>query len=409
MMRRGLLIIAGAALAGVWLAQILRQDPGYLLLVWGGYSVEMTFWTGVFLLVLGFIGASLLLALVRGLRHSPRALRRWRHGRDVERSQSAGTRGAIAFAEGRWDRARKLFAQAAQRADNSVIYQLSAARASFAAGDRIAAEQWLDEVAAVGGSAATAAMLTRAELQLAAGQPEQCLATLLPVPDAAVHPAGIKLLLECYRRLGDWEQVKALLPGARRAHCVPAEELHSLELEAYRQLLLAAPGKDVPLPTVEAVWRSMGRTLHGDADLCLAYVAALEKAGAPDRAEAAIRAALKHNWDERLVLYYGKLVTKMPDQQLAQARKWLDGRESDGALLLTLGRLSLANQLWGGAREYFERSLAVRPDPEAYAELGRLLLHLGKRDASLDNFSRGLTRAVESLPELPQPPAALPP
>jgi len=59
-------------------------------------------------------------------------------------------------------------------------------------------------------------------------------------------------------------------------------------------------------------------------------------------------------------------------------------------LLLTLGRLCLQNSLWGKARDYLESSLQVQRNPEACAELARLLAQLGDTERSNQLFQEGL-------------------
>ena len=68
-------------------------------------------------------------------------------------------------------------------------------------------------------------------------------------------------------------------------------------------------------------------------------------------------------------------------------------------LLLTLGRLSLRNELWGKALEYFNVSASLLPSTEVYAEINRLSLKLNKNDQALLND----LIASLALPELPLP------
>jgi HemY protein len=399
-MRRWLIVVLLAALAGLGLTRLLQQDPGYVLIAWGDYSVEMSMWTGVFLLLVGIAVASLLLVAIRESRLLRRRFGAWRQGRNFDLNLSRASRGMIAYSEGYWGRARKLLGQAAENSDNGVVYYLFAARASHAMGEQRDSERLLAQAAEGGGSAATAAALTRAELQLADGDAQACLATLLRAGDAMTHPAGLKLQVAVYRELGDWQQLRDLMPRLKKARLLAPEQLHTLQLEVFVQLLRRA-GKDET--SLAAVWRTVPKTLVEELPLVEAYVEALLSIGDTAAAEAYIRTALRRSWNDELALLYGKLKTDHPDKQLERARKWLKGREDNGVLLLTLGRLSLANKLWGVAREYFERSLAVRPDPETYAELGRLLVGLGKSSASLEHFQRGLLQSAPALPELPLP------
>ena len=85
------------------------------------------------------------------------------------------------------------------------------------------------------------------------------------------------------------------------------------------------------------------------------------------------------------------------------AEGWLKTHPEDPSLLLTLGRLSLQNRLWGKARDYLEASLRLQRNPEACAELARLLAGLGENERSNALFQEGLGLLDERLLALPLP------
>ena len=71
--------------------------------------------------------------------------------------------------------------------------------------------------------------------------------------------------------------------------------------------------------------------------------------------------------------------------------------------MLCLGRLSLRNDLWGQARDYFETSHRLQPNAETCAELARLLFSLGEREKSAQYYREGLLLRETDLPDLPLP------
>ena len=81
------------------------------------------------------------------------------------------------------------------------------------------------------------------------------------------------------------------------------------------------------------------------------------------------------------------------------AEGWLKERPNDPRLLLTLGRISLMNEAWSKAREYFETSLRLARSREVYGELGRLCVALGESERG----GEYLARATVDLPSLPLP------
>ena len=58
--------------------------------------------------------------------------------------------------------------------------------------------------------------------------------------------------------------------------------------------------------------------------------------------------------------------------QIERAETWLKSRPRDRALLLTLGRMCLAQELWGKARSYLEASLSEEPSRSAHVALAQL-------------------------------------
>jgi len=89
---------------------------------------------------------------------------------------------------------------------------------------------------------------------------------------------------------------------------------------------------------------------------------------------------LRRNWSDDLINLYGRLKGNRADEQLLMAEGWLQERPNNPELLLALGRLSLRNQLWGKAREYFEASINLKRKQETAGELCRLYAHLGQHE-----------------------------
>jgi HemY protein len=58
------------------------------------------------------------------------------------------------------------------------------------------------------------------------------------------------------------------------------------------------------------------------------------------------------------------------EARLRRAEGWLDAHPNDPALLLAAGRLCVRLKLWGKARQYLERSLALAPGAGAWEALG---------------------------------------
>jgi HemY protein len=111
--------------------------------------------------------------------------------------------------------------------------------------------------------------------------------------------------------------------------------------------------------------------------------------------ELLLRKALKKHWDVSLIRLYGLVESNNEAKQLAFAEGLLKRHARDSALLLTLGRLSVRNNLWGKARAYLEESIEIQATPEGYRELAALLEKQGEYSAATVYYQQGLTLATD--------------
>ena len=406
-MRRLFVGVLMALATGAVFVWSVSADPGYVLIAWGSKTIEMSVWTAIVIFLTSAWLLYLLLRVWRRTWHFPRFIGGWFDSRNLRLNHNRTTRGMIAFIEGHWRRARKLLVKVAEGSDSPLLYYLMAARSSHQLGETKEMEYYLRRAAESTDGADLAVGLTQAEMQLADGQLEQCLATLIRVRGvSAEHPGALKLLVSVYRGLGDWEQLRQLLPALKNAAILSEADLAQLQIEVYPQIIVAAAGREDSIVEIEASWQLVPKTLRTNGELVKTYATALLNAGSDDKAEAALHSALRKNWDEELIRLYGLVPSSNPHKQLIVCESWLRERNNSAPLLLTLGRLSLANELWGKAREYFETSLSFNATADVYAELGRLAAHLGETEKSVRYFQQGLLNSAHELPKLPMPQAA---
>jgi len=224
------------------------------------------------------------------------------------------------------------------------------------------------------------------------------------------HPHNVQTLRQLQRlhqQRGDWSAVIRLLPELRKDKVLPTAELVELERRAWGEnLALAAhqeEGGAVGLQSLNRAWQQLSSAQRQEPQLVLAYAEQLRQLGAQVEAEEVLRAALKRNYDSHLARLYGLVRGSDPSRQLHAAEGWLKDHPADPGLLLTLGRLCLQNSLWGKARDYLESSLRVQRNPEACAELARLLAQMGDTERSNQLFQEGLGLLDERLLAAPLP------
>lgn len=407
-MRRGLLVTLLVLVAAVGAGLYAARDPGYVLIGRGPWLVQTSLVVFAALLLVGFACGYFALRGALGLWSSPRSLRRLLAERRRRRAETTLERGLRALAEGRWESAEKLLARHAQYAEQALPGHLGAARAAAALGARERRDRHLAAAARAAPEAVLAVGLTRAELQIAAGEREAALATLTGLRGEPPGPAPVnRLLLGLYEELGDWHALLGLLPELRRQRVADGARLDAAERRAHAGVLQQAARLSDP-EALEKCWERIPRQHREHPEVLEPYASLLIERGEGERAEALLRKALGRHWSRPLVRLYGLVPGAEPHRRLASAEGWLREHPRDPVLLLTLGRVCMRNRLWEKARGHLEASLELEARPETCAVLSELLERLDQRVAAADCARRGLALAVREAQGGAAAPEALP-
>lgn len=399
MIRYFLIGLAALALAAV-LGVVIEKDPGYILLAIGSVAIETSFWLGLLLfLALLISGHALLRVSQVGFRGTSR-LSGFLLQRRQRRSTQDTRQGLIALIEGNYARARQLLTRSIDDAEQPLLNYLAAAQACDALGETQQARDYLAQAERDTEGASVAIELVQAELLLKNGRLEESLASLTRAQrNAARHPSVLRLLKEVYEGLEDWNKLHDLLPELKKSKRYSAEELLALRRRiALGQLATLGDKAKSTGSDLLAWWQHLPRDLQQDGAVIDQYVRRLVAQGEEQTAAELLGKQLRKEWRREWVESYGLVAGAEPDKQLLMAESWLPERNNDPALLLTLGRLSLRNQLWGKAREYFESSYRIEPGADVCAELGRLLAYLGEYERSNGFFQEGLQKTARALP-----------
>jgi len=413
-MIRLLLIVLFALLIGTGLSLGLQYDLGYIRISLGHYLIETNFWVGLTLLIALVALIVLTIGMIRRMRQGGGLVANWVSRSKERRARRRTTQGLLALAEGNWPRARKMLTSGAGNADTPLINYLAAAQAAFECGDHEAVDILLRKAYESTPGSDMAVGITQAQLQLAGNRQEQALATLVRLrKQSPHHPFVLKLLKNTYLRLEDWRELAKLLPELRKRSVLPENELGELERQVWHNLLERAAEdcrrqqKENPNTSLEPLtrlWDELPGFLRRDEKTIGDYARLLANLGDEEQTETLLRKVLHNHWSDDLVNLYGRIEGRMPDEQLLAAEQWLKDRPNNAELLLALGRLSLRNELWGKAREYFETSLRLRRSREGLAELSRLSAHMGDEEMSIKLMMQGLAND-NGLPKLPMPKA----
>jgi HemY protein len=377
--------------AAVFLALLVKEEPGYVLIGWKVWTLETSL---AWFLILDVIVIALVYAVVRLWVNTltiPSRFRAWRSRRSARRARRALNKGLVELSEGHWQGAEKSLLRYADHSESPLLNYLAAARSAQQQGAHERRDQYLQLAHESMPSADVAVGLTQAELQLAHEQLEQALATLMHLRSIAPkHAYVLKLLMTLYKRLEDWSQLRDLIPELRKQKVVDEAELLHLQVIIYTGLLNQAAQASAAEQLAQE-WAKIPKNLRTNESLVDCYARHLLARGQDDQAEALLRDAMKRQWSEDLAELYGQVEATDSGKQLSTAEEWLSSHPRNPVLLQTLGQLCMRCKLWGKARSYLEASIGAGPMPAAYRVLGALLEQMEEPEKAMECYRAGLS------------------
>ncbi|PVV23511.1 MAG: heme biosynthesis protein HemY [gamma proteobacterium symbiont of Ctena orbiculata] len=390
-----------ALLTAVAITLLVKQDNGYILIGYGNWTLEGSLALFCLAILLLFLLAYVAIRTLSRLWQMPERVAEWRRKRRNLKARQALTRGLVELAEGRWKVAERHLTRNVSQSETPLLNYLAAARAAQLQGEHTRRDDYLHLAHESMPSADVAVGLTQAELQLAHQQYEQALATLMHVRSLSPkHTYVLTLLKKLYENLGEWKKLEEMLPELKRRKVINDDDYQTLESRVYHERLKQ---ESKTLDDLVRYWQEIPRVIRQQQEMLIDYCKYMMALDAGSRVEPLITTSLQREWNPELASLYGYIELANPSHQLEVAEAWLQKRQEDPGLLLTLARLSLQNKLWGKARSYLEASIGISPSAESYQQLGLLLERLGDDDAALRCFRAGL--ALEHA----EPQRALPP
>jgi HemY protein len=331
------LLIVACVAAFGW--QMLAADPGYVLIRLGNTRIETTF---IFALVALLVAWGVLSAVLRVVRWP---FRTWSH-RTQRRGRERIAAGLTALAEG-----------------------------------------------------PAAALALRARFLIEQGKPDialDLLTTAAKTPEG-LAPSSRRLLVEAALLCGDHQTALDAVNALGRDGQLSAETYASLQARVLAATLSAASSGD----QLNALWSGLTRAQRSTPEAIDAYARRAAEFGLILPALDELESALRRQWSERLIRAYGEIGEAEADTRLRRAEGWLAGQPNSPGLLLTLGRLCNHANVWGKARDYLERGLAIEPSAALWEALGECRLGQGDTNDATRCFRNALRFArdepVESV------------
>lgn len=378
-----LLIIAVLAVA---LAMAGRYDPGYVVLVYPPWRVEISFVSFVLLLAGLVVGGVVLLRLALLTLNLPGIVREQRERRAARKRDENFVGGLKAYTEYRYQDAEQSLGQWQGDDTRFGLARVLAARAAQEMRAFPQRERHLQEATEHG--AELAAQLFEAEVRLDAKDAAAALVAISRAKEIAPqHTALLRLELKARQLTGQWDEVDRLLDALMRGNALePGVALQNRRM-AYAENLKRPAEDDRGLLEY---WKKIPADFKVDPWVARAAARAFMQRGGHDTALDVLEAALNREWHEELVALYGDARGSSPTRQIEQAEKWLHARPRDAQLLLTLAQLCSVQQLWGKAQSYLEASLAIAPSTEGHIRMAELKTQNGQTGEACRHYQKAL-------------------
>jgi len=375
------------AAALIWLANF---EPGFVLLQYGSWSLETSLIVFMVAITVILITGYFSLRSLVLFRQAPKRLAAWNETQRHKRAGQALTRGLIILEEGRWAEAERVLVRHAGNSETPLLHYLAAARAAQKQEQAERRDNYLSLAHQTTEGADIAVGVVQAELQLAAGQKEQALATLQHLREVAPkHPYVLQLLQQLLQDLEQWQDVQNVLPDLRKRNVLESSAVKTLsDNTVLKQLEVALARQD--WQQLSQLWQAVPTKMRQQESLLIPYVAGQIAQGENEQAITLIEHFLIKQWSDTLVAQYGQLAQGDILKRLAKAETWLKTHPDNAGLLLTLGRLALANNLWAKAEDYLRSSLDLGPRGETHHALATVLIAANKHEQAVEHYQLGL-------------------
>jgi len=387
-----LLIIAVLAVA---LAMAGRYDPGYVVLVYPPWRMEISFISFVLIVVGLVVGGIVLLRLAMLTLNLPSIVREQRERRAAKKRDENFVGGLRAYAEYRYQDAEQSLGQWQGDEVRLGLARVLAARAAQEMRAVKQRERHLQD--AIEHGAELAAQLFEAEACLDAKDAAAALVAINRAKEIAPqHTALLRLELKARQMTGQWDEVGRLLDALMRSNALEAGVASQQRRMAYAENLKRRAEDDRGLLEY---WKKIPADFKADPWVARVAARAFMQRGGHDTALDVLETALNHEWREDLVALYGEVRGSNPARQIEQAEKWLHAQPRDAQLLLTLAQLCSVQQLWGKAQSYLEASLAIAPSADGHIRMAELKTQSGQPDEACKHYQKALAlcRAQEAV------------
>ncbi len=371
--------------AGLALVLLVRSDPGYVLFVFQGWSVETTFWLFWAVLFAAYFAFAWLWRLIKHSVLIPWHIGRWHSNRHARLGQETLESGFENHVSGETQSALKALKAAYKRRQTSWL-KLAIAEAELELGNLKAAKSELRLLLSADAPESNQAKLLSAKLAYQEGDYSAALEQLsqLSEPQASSSLAQ-QIQLYALTMQGDQSEILAHLANMAGKKVIPESERQARVNTALSRQLAQLKYASEILATLDA----LPKPLKSESVVESAVFSSLLLSDQPLKAVEYYKRKHKGQWPWSAL----QALEAAPDSAISAISVkevgTILGDKAETAIGLALqGRVLASEKLWGKARQVLERSYKLNPAPRTALSLGKVCHAMGEREAALEWFSK---------------------
>ncbi len=378
--------------SAIGLAVLARYNPGNVVLFYPPYRVDFSLNFFIAVLIIGFALLFVIISTVRATIAMPRRVGEYRSRRQLLASGRALQDALKAYLEGRFGRAEKSAARAAESPDYAGLAALLAARAAHRMQQPQRRDRWLSE-AEQHSDLRTARLITTVDLLAEDNKETDAALDVLKELNASGvrHAHALRLALKVNQNARNWPEVLRLVKLLDKhavLHPTLSRRLRDMAYEA----LLPKAAEDVE--ALRKLWSTIPSVDRQSVPVAALAANAFMKNGQQQEAADILQRALAVQWDARLLKAYRQCAAPEGSatllDQIERCEHWLRERPNDTELSLALGTLCLKQKLWGKAQRHLEQTVLGATDratlQEAHLRLAQMYEATSQPDAAATHF-----------------------
>ena len=372
--------------------KLAAHNPGYLLLVYPPYRIEISLTLFLLMLlalfVLGYFAVRLALSAIR----LPAYVRRFRLERAHSKGRSAMMEALDAFFEGRYAVTEKAAVRAMELGENSGLNPVIAARAAHELREFDRRDAYLTTAENKSTGVSTMRLMAQAKFSLDQHQPQAALKSLKELRESGVkgHVGALHLELRAQQQARNWDAVLDIVDQLEKRSAMDNAAAAQIRQQAWLEKIRT---HTLDAPALLAIWKSTPGEFRKRPKVVAEAARALIHQGDCRSAQQILTDRLNVEWDSDLVMLYGECLTGEAGSRIEQAERWLKQHPDDAGLLLVLGKLCLHQGLWSKAQNYLDASNSIAPSSAAYTALGHLSEQLQQPDEAFKHFQKAMALA----------------